>query len=70
MPNKALLDKRIAESGYKKSYIAKVLGITPETFSRKVGNISCFNISETRILCELLGINTPDEKDAIFFAEE
>ena len=67
MTNKVLLDRRIAESGYKKSYIAKVLGITPETFSRKMGNISYFNINEMRILCELLGINTPDEREAIFF---
>ncbi len=67
MTNKALLDKRIAKSGYKKSYIAKVLGITPETLSRKISNSSYFNINEMRALCELLGINTPEEKDLIFF---
>ena len=67
MTNKALLDKRIAKSGYKKSYIAKVLGITPETLSRKISNNSYFNINEMRALCELLGINTPEEKDLIFF---
>ena len=70
MTNKALLDRRIAESGYKKSYIAKALGITPETFSRKIKNISYFNVSEMRILCELLGITSPEEKDNIFFAGE
>lgn len=67
MTNKGLLKRRIADSGYKKSHIAKVLGITPETLSRKISNHSCFNISEIRALCELLGINTPEEKDLIFF---
>ena len=68
MTNTELLERAIAASGYKKSYIAKVIGIGPETLGRKIRNNSEFTASEITALCELLGITSLKEKEAIFFA--
>ncbi len=68
MTNTAMLEKIISESGYKKNYIAKVLGMTPYSLSRKINNVSEFSSSEIKGLCELLSIQELDEKEAIFFA--
>lgn len=69
MTDTARLERVISESGYKKSYIAKVIGLTPATLSRKIRNSSEFKASEIEGLCRLLGINDPGVKAAIFFAE-
>lgn len=68
MTNTDLLEKRIRESGLKKSYIAKVLGITLKTLANKIMNRCEFKASEIDALCELLGITDLAEKEAIFFA--
>lgn len=68
MTNTALLERYVAKSGYKKSYIAEQLGLTTYGFMLKVNNKSEFKASEMTILCELLKINTKD-KEAIFFAK-
>ena len=68
MTNTALLEKYIEKSGYKKSFIAKQLGLTAYGFTLKVNNKSEFKGSEMTILCNLLKINARD-KEAIFFAK-
>lgn len=68
MTNTSLLDKRINESGYKKSYIASKLGISAYGLSLKVNNKTEFKASEINVLCELLKIDTKDRM-AIFFAQ-
>ena len=68
MTNKELLNERIKKSGMKKSYIAKALGIAPGSLSRKIASQQDFKASEINALCKLLGIETPEEKEAIFFA--
>lgn len=70
MTNKAELNKRIKASGLKKSYIAKVLGIDQSTLSRKINNKLDFRESEINVLCNLLGIEGREEREAIFFALE
>ena len=70
MTNTSLLELRIQKSGLKKSYIAKVLGITPKTLANKIVNRCEFKASEIDALCKLLGITDPAEKEAIFFAEK
>jgi hypothetical protein len=67
MTNTSLLEKYIEKSGYKKSFIAEQLGLTPYGFMLKVNNKSEFKGSEMTILCNLLKINAKD-KEAIFFA--
>lgn len=68
MTDTAKLNERIKESGLKKSYIAKVLGVVDSTLARKINNAQDFRASEITALCELLGIDTLEEKEAIFFA--
>lgn len=69
MTNTELLEKKIEDSGLKKSYIAKAIGLK-STFglSKKINNITEFKASEIDALCELLNIETLEEKEAIFFA--
>lgn len=70
MTNKELLNERIEKSGMKKSYIAKVLGMAPGSLSRKIASQRDFKASEINALCELLGIDTLEEKEAIFFNQK
>lgn len=67
MTNTSLLEQYIKKSGYKKSFIARQIGLkSTYGFSRKVNNESEFTATEIVILCNLLKINAKD-KDAIFF---
>ena len=68
MTNTSLLEQYIKQSGYKKSYIARQLGLTAYGFSLKVNNKSEFKGSEMDILCDLLKIDVKDRM-AIFFAK-
>ena len=69
MTNTPLLEKRIEDSGYKRSYIAKCLGITAYALALKINNKSEFKPSEIDILCELLNIDV-EGRMAIFFAKK
>ena len=64
------LYERIEANGLKKSYIAKVLGISVRAFTMKARNITEFKASEIDTLCELLRINDGPELKAIFFARK
>ena len=68
MTKTSLLEQYIEKSGYKKSFIAKQLGITAYAFSLKINNKSEFKASEMTTLCKLLKINAKD-REAIFFAK-
>lgn len=68
MTDTAKLNDRIQASGLKKGYIAKVLGVADATLARKINNAQDFKASEINTLCDLLGIDTLEEKEAIFFA--
>lgn len=62
--------KVIEESGLRKGFIAEKLGITTYSFQKKVENKTQFKAGEIKILCEILGINSLEEKERIFFAKE
>lgn len=68
MTNTELLEKKIAESGYKKSYIAKMIGRSAYGLALKIQNKSEFTAKEIDVLCELLKIESLEEKENIFFA--
>ena len=70
MTDTARLEAIIRESGLKKSYIAKVLGIAPETLTRKIKNVCEFKGLEIDALCKTLGIDSPEERCSIFFVGE
>lgn len=69
MTNTELLEEKIAESGYKKSYIAKAIGLkSVYGLTKKIRNENEFKAKEINALCDLLNINSLDEKERIFFA--
>ena len=68
MTNKDKLEEYIEKSGYKKSFIAKQIGITRYALILKINNKSEFKATEIEILCTLLNIGV-EERMAIFFAK-
>lgn len=68
MTNLELLEAKIKQSGKKKSYLAKKVGLTPAGFRNCCLNKSEFRTSQVKILCEELNIDNAEEKEAIFFA--
>ncbi|MEE0969609.1 MAG: toxin-antitoxin system, antitoxin component, Xre family protein [Clostridia bacterium] len=68
MTNTALLEVYIDNSGYKRSFIAKALGITAYALALKINNKSEFKANEIDILCKLLKIGIKDRM-RIFFAQ-
>lgn len=69
MTNTELLRKKIDQSGYKLTFIARECGLTYQGFMNKVNNESGFFASEIMILQKLLRL-TQAEVMAIFFATE
>jgi DNA-binding XRE family transcriptional regulator len=69
MTNSDLLRKAVEKSGYKKSYIAKRIGLTYQGYLNKECGKSEFRQSEIEEICKLLDLTT-EEKEAIFFATE
>lgn len=70
MTNTHLLEEIIEQSGYKKSYLAAVLDITPAAFSQKIHGDVEFKASEIMQLCSVLKIRGAKKRDAIFFAKK
>ena len=69
MTNTELLIELIDKSGYKRSYIASALGLkSTYGLANKINNVTEFKSSEINALCELLGIDDLEMKEAIFFA--
>lgn len=68
MTNTKELERIIKESGLKKSYIAKIIGLSRQGFSNKINNKSPFTSTEISGLCEVLKITSLKEKERIFFA--
>ena len=66
MTNTYLLEDLIKKSGLKKQYLAKGLGLTPESFSRKVQGKNEFKVSEMQVLCDLLGIDDWNLRERVF----
>ena len=64
------LNEMIKKSGYKVSFIAKELNLSPYGFSRKRDNLSEFTPSEINKLCDILKISKLEDRFSIFFAEE
>ena len=67
MTNTPLLEEYIKKSGYKKSHIVSVLGLSRYGFTLKCNNKAEFKASEIDTLCKLLNISVNDRM-AIFFA--
>lgn len=66
MTNTALLRQRIKDSGLKLQYIADYIGISRVSLTMKIENDSEFRQTEIKKLCEVLRIETAEEKTLIF----
>lgn len=67
MANLTLLEEKISESGLKKSYIAKSIGLSYQCFYNRLTGFTEFTANEIKDLCKILGIKGAKEKDQIFF---
>ena len=70
MVETALLNALIMDSGLKKRYIARQLGMCESAFWRKCTNETQFSGSEVIKLCNILGITTLEQQKAIFFNDD
>lgn len=71
MTNTELLEEAIKDSGLKKSYIAKAIGLKSAFgLAKKIKNESEFKASEIDSLCELLKIESLERRNEIFFAKK
>ena len=69
MTNTMLLNKKIDDAGYNRIYSARAMGVKrADGLAKKSRNETEFKASEINALCELLKIDDPKEKEAIFFA--
>jgi len=64
------LELYISKSGYKVSYISKCLNLSTQGFKNKINNKTQFKTEEISILCDLLKIDTLEEKESVFFAQK
>lgn len=67
MANVEELRKRIDDSGISKTRIAFWLGISRPTLLSKLRGDRPFDVVQAAKLCEVLHIDDPAERDAIFF---
>lgn len=68
MTNTSVLNMMIQDSGLRRSWILKRLGIKSyATLRAKISNESEFTASEIDKLCEILNLNK-SQREAIFFA--
>ena len=70
MTDTELLKSWIDKSGYKRKYIADMLGLTTYSLQMKVENRVEFKPSEINKLCALLKITSLRDKERIFFADK
>ena len=70
MTDTALLKARIQKSGYKIGYIADQMGLSRQGLYHKINDRHEFTTGEVQKLCELLGIDTLEERSNIFFADK
>ena len=68
MTNTELLERRIADSGKKKGYLAEKCGLSRTGFNNCVKNKAEFKTSHVKVLCYELNITDLAEKEAIFYA--
>lgn len=68
MTNTDLLEEKIRISGKKKNHLAKKVGLSSTGFRMCVVNKAQFKTEQIKILCDELGIKTPQELHDIFFA--
>lgn len=57
---------KIAEAGLTQKDLAKRAGMSENSLNRKLNEKRDFNLSEVRIICDILGITDNEQKALIF----
>lgn len=70
MTNTELLERKIADSGKKKGYLAEKCGLSRTGFNNCIKNKAEFKTRHVKILCYELNITDLAEKEAIFYADD
>lgn len=70
MTNTLELRKLISEKGIKYIHIAEKLGITSYSLQLKIENKNEFKQSEIGKFCDVLNIESLEEKERLFFAKD
>ena len=70
MTNSEALRELINAKGLKLKFVAEYLGLSPYGFNLKMQNKQEFKTSEVAALCELLEIESLEEKERIFFVKK
>ena len=68
--NYNLLNQEIERSGKKLKALARDLDLSYSGLRRKLDGIYEFNRTEIETLCRVLNLNTPEDRDKVFFNEE
>lgn len=66
--NTLKLKGAIAAAGYTQKTLAKAIGISENTLNRKVNRKKRMYVDEVDLLCDLLSIQTDEQKCAIFLS--
>ena len=70
MTNTQRLEELIQENGLKKKYIARQMGISPYSLTRKIRNESEFTSGQIDLFCDILNITSPKQKCEIFLVKK
>lgn len=70
MTNAKRLREIVEKSGLKYKFIAEKMGLSRFGLMKKIDNENEFKASEIERLCEILGINSLEDREDIFFAKE
>ncbi|WP_346698616.1 helix-turn-helix transcriptional regulator [Thomasclavelia spiroformis] len=65
--NESRLKAKLVEMGFSYEYCAKELGISKNTFTKKINNVEKFSIPQANKLAEILKLSQ-EEKVLIFFS--
>ena len=68
MLNRNLLKSAMARVGFTQGALAERIGMSENTLSSRMQGASSFNIDEIDKICDVLSIQSNDEKAAIFLA--
>ena len=69
MVDTELLEQKIAESGKKKGYLAKVCNLSRAGFRNCMTNKAQFTYAQVKRLCKEIGVYSAKEEKAIFFVD-
>lgn len=60
----------IAKKGLKMQFVARTIGLSSYGFALKINNKNEFKSSEIIALCDLLNIDSLEQKEELFFARK